>query len=117
MLVRHSQGARQACRGDAVGVEACNRSRIQESPRPETGRRRLRAARVGSRQPWPRDAAQKPPDHPSHPAADRPKLCSMNAKSVSTCEPNTRLKTPKFTNDAARSLQKRSESLVPGSSQ
>jgi hypothetical protein len=41
----------------------------------------------------------------------------MNEKSVSTCASNTRLNTPKFTNDAARSLQNLTVRPPPASSQ
>lgn len=41
----------------------------------------------------------------------------MNEKSVSTCESNTRLNTPKFMNEAARNLQNRSARSPSASSQ
>ena len=112
-----SQRARQADLGGTPCLTCVGRARIEQRPRAEARGRRLFGPWVAGCQPALRDAAQEPSDHASHPAGESPRLCSMNEKSVSTCESNTRLKTPKFTNEAARSLQNRSTLSPSASSQ
>ncbi len=111
------QGAWQACSGERRGVVLVDRIGLEQRPSPEPRRWRLLAAGISRRHARAGQAAEKPPDHASHPAGESPKLCSMNEKSVRTCASKTRLNTPKFTNDAARSLQNLTVRSPPASSQ
>ena len=117
ILVIEGQRLGQADLCGTPRLTRVGRTRIEQRPRPEAGRRRLLCPRVACRHAALCDPAQEPADHASHPAGDSPRLCSMNEKSVSTWESNTRLKTPKLTNEAARSLQNRSASSSSASSQ
>ena len=107
------QGAWQACRGKRRGVVLVDRIGLEQRPSPEPRRWRLLAAgyRVVAR----RESRGETTGSCVDPGGS-PKLCSMNEKSVRTSS-KSRLNTPKFTNDAARSLQNLTVRSPPASSQ
>ena len=88
------QRARQAHLGERPRLTGIDGAGVQQCTRAKAGRRLLGSARVAAGQPPVGDSSQKPFDHASHPAAESPRLCSTNEKSVRTWESNTRLKTP-----------------------